>query len=147
LYRPILGHHRCLYRLKSVGLGDLFSTGDDKLWIRHEGKEQWGVYSFTDYMWEKRYSPESGSADKAPAALPHIITEAVEHACIRGWSKQRASVDRTHGSETQLYHLICGGSHSYIANGFVTSARIRADYSYDSAKWNPPEARTPREDK
>jgi hypothetical protein len=134
LYRPVLGPHRCLYRLVSGDL-ELFTTGDDKMWIRHEGKEQWGVYNYNDYMYEKLYLPSSGSASGMD--MPHIIAEPVEHAHVSGWVKARATVDRTHGSETQLFHLICGGSHSYVANGYVTSARIRTDYSYDDAKWDP----------
>jgi hypothetical protein len=144
LYRPVLGHHRCLYRLVFGGL-ELFTTGDDKMWIRHEGKEQWGVYNYNDYLYEKLYLPSSGSASGMD--MPHIIAEPVEHAHISGWVKARATVDRTHDSETQLFHLICGGSHSYVANGYVTSARIRTDYSYDDAKWNPSTAMRARDKK
>jgi hypothetical protein len=136
LYRPQLGNYRSLWTFPAK---DLYFTAEHPFWIRQpDGVQNWGVHSFTEYLYEKRYThvDEQGKYF-GPQREPYAICEPVDHAHESGWRRQKALVAREFGDKTELFQLIVDGSHSFVINGYVVSGRTRDDYPYEQVKWTP----------
>ena len=99
-------------------------------------------HDYNEYQREKKYDKyQVQGKDVKYVGLansePYVITESVQYAHRTGWLERRPIIARQFTNPNfPLYNLIVGGSHTFIANGYVVSGELRDDdYNYENIKW------------
>lgn len=133
-----LGSRRVLYTFPDKSL---YITGEHNIWIRIDGKQQWGVHNIHDW-WAEVYNLKLPNSDvsiyKDIISEPYIIHKPVEYANVfYGWKKQYYDVAREYNENTPVYFLYTTNSHTFIANGYIVGGGIdERDFDYKNFYWS-----------
>lgn len=132
--RTFLGNRRALWTFKDKSI---FFSGEHLFWVKKTGTEFFGVADMTQHIREKDVElfPQFKGLTINRDVI--CINKPVKFATIDGWKLDEPIIAREYGSCTPLYELVLAGSHTMIANGYVTGGNAHDDdFDYDSVHWN-----------
>ncbi len=129
-----LGNRRALWTFNDRSI---FFSGEHLFWVKKKDNEFFGVADMTQHIREKDVElfPQFKGLTINRDVI--CIDRPVQFATIDGWKLDEPIIAREYGSCTPLYELVLAGSHTMIANGYVTGGNAHDDdFDYDSVHWN-----------
>lgn len=129
-----LGNRRCIWTFKDKSV---YSSGEHLFWVKKKGTEFFGVVDMTQHILEKdvELCPQFEGLTINKDVI--CIDRPVQFATIDGWKLDEPIIAREYGSCTPLYELILAGSHTMIANGYVTGGNAHDDdFDYNAVHWD-----------
>jgi len=129
LKRPILGDKPFM----KLSDDSLFVVASHNFWVKVDKEELFGNNDIAGYWIEQITCEDYFGLEKDEPV--NIDCQEVEYATVDGWKLNKAEII-PYDPTTVTYQLVCDGSHTFIANGYVVGGDIRDDdFDYSNVKW------------